>query len=250
MTVGMVKVNEGSGIQAQSMWESRTLDRSAVRAQDKSAARQLLTAREVIIAGRKLFNETSDFQFTMKQVSVRAGVALQTVYRHFETKNVLVLAILEEEIRFSVENLKATIDAIPDPLERVHAAVTAPASRRTSKRQALMGAAIVREHLRLQVDHPADVALVTAPYFVMMEEILRDASEAGVIHIVDPRRDAQILQNLVMSFYHQYALGVVSDDPIEATAYLWDFCLAALDRGRPASATTSSRRNSASSRSS
>lgn len=217
--------------QAQSIWESRALDRSAIRAQDKTAARQLVTAREIIGAGRKLFAETSSFQFTMKQVSVQAGVALQTVYRHFETKDLLVLAILEEEIRSSVAKIEAAVAEIADPLEKVHSVITGPASRPRTKQQNLMGAAIVREHLRLQVDHPADVALVIAPYFVLMEDILRTAGEAGVLHIVDPRRDAQIIQHLVMSFYHQFALGVVSGDPAEETAYLWEFCRAALDRG-------------------
>lgn len=235
-------MNEVSAGRTQSIWESRALDRSAIRAQDKTAARQLVTAREIINAGRTMFKETSSFQFTMKQVSVQAGVALQTVYRHFETKDLLVLAILEEEIRFSVGKIEAAVEAIDDPLERVHAVITAPASRRNSKQQTLMGAAIVREHLRLQVDHPADVALVTAPYFVLMEGVLRNAADAGVLHVVDPERDAQIIQHLVMSFYHQFALGVISGDPAQATAYLWDFCRAALDRGRPDPAPVAPRR--------
>ncbi|PYE16276.1 TetR family transcriptional regulator [Williamsia limnetica] len=237
---------DASGKQAQSIWESRALDRSAVRAQDKTAARQLLTAREIIGAGRRLFAESSSFQFTMKQVSVQAGVALQTVYRHFETKDLLVLAILEEEIRSSVAKIETDVAKIADPLEKVHSVITGPASRQRTKQQNLMGAAIVREHLRLQVDHPADVALVTAPYFVLMEDILRTAADAGALQIVDPKRDAQIIQHLVMSFYHQFALGVVSGDPAQETAYLWEFCRAALDRGTTAAEAVRPRRRSAS----
>lgn len=226
-------MSEGSETQAQSIWESRALDRSAIRAHDKTAARQLTTAREITTAGRKLFQENRSFQFTMKQVSAEAGVALQTVYRHFETKDLLVLAILEDEIRFSVARIEVRIEAISDPLERVHAVITGPVSGRSSKEQTLMGAAIVREHLRLQVDHPADVALATAPYFVLMERTLRNAADAGVLRIVDAKRDAQIVQTLVMSFYHQFALGVVTGDSAQVADYLWEFCRAALDRGEP-----------------
>lgn len=238
-------MNETSGAQAQSVWESRALDRSAIRAHEKTAARQLTTAREIIAAGRKLFQETSSFQFTMKQVSVEAGVALQTVYRHFETKDLLVLAILEEEIRFSVAKIDVAIEEISDPLEKVHAVIVGPVSGRSSKNQTLMGAAIVREHLRLQVDHPADVALATAPYFVLMERILRGAADAGVLQIVDAQRDAQIVQTLVMSFYHQFALGVVAGDPAQVADYLWEFCRAALDRGDPAPTPPRPRRQAA-----
>ncbi|WP_020110012.1 TetR/AcrR family transcriptional regulator [Nocardia sp. 348MFTsu5.1] len=235
-------MKDASKGQAQATWETRALDRSAIRAQEKTATRQLVTAREIIAAGRQLFNETSSFQFTMKQVSVRAGVALQTVYRHFETKDLLVLAILEEEIRSSVELIEKAIAEISDPLEKVHALIVAPASGRASRERSLMGAAIVREHLRLQVDHPADVALVTAPYFILLEEALRAASEAGALHIIDAERDAQIVQNLVMSFYHQFALGVFTGDPEQTTEYLWGFCKAALDRGRPTPAPATPRR--------
>ncbi|WP_161965482.1 TetR/AcrR family transcriptional regulator [Rhodococcus sp. P1Y] len=220
-----------SPVRAQSVWESRALDRSAVRAQDQASARQLTTAREIINAGREMFKETGGFRFTMKQVSVEAGVALQTVYRHFETKDLLVLAILEEEIHSSVAKIESAVGAMADPLKKVQAVVTGPASRRNSKRQTLMGAAIVREHLRLQVDYPADVALVTAPYFALIVGVLRNAADAGVLHIVDPERDARIIQHLVESFYHQFALGVSSDGEEISTAYLWDFCRAALDRG-------------------
>lgn len=226
-------MNEASDGAGQSTWELRALDRSALRAQEKTATRQLVTAREIITAGRQLFSETSGFQFTMKQVSVRAGVALQTVYRHFETKDLLVLAVIEEEIRSSVALMEEKIAAIADPLEKVHAVVVAPAFSGAPRRQTLMGAAVVREHLRLQVDHPTDVAVVIAPFFVLLEDVLRGAAKAGVLHIVDAGRDAQIIQTLVMSFYHQFALGAITGDPAQTTEYLWDFCKAALDRGRP-----------------
>lgn len=226
-------MTDDSDNRAQAGWESRALDRSAYRAQEKTATRQLVTAREIIAASRQLFSETSSFQFTMKQVSARAGVALQTVYRHFETKDLLVLAVLEEEIRSSVDKIEQGLSEIADPLEKVRSLIVGAASARASKQRTLMGAAIVREHLRLQVDHPADVALVTAPYFILMEGVLRNAAEAGVLHIVDAERDAKIVQNLVMSFYHQFALGVFTGDAEQTTEYLWEFCKAALDRGRP-----------------
>ena len=56
--------------------------------------------------------------FTVKQVADRAGIAVQTVYRHFGSKDELVLAVLEESLAVGCDYISEVTDAITDPLDR------------------------------------------------------------------------------------------------------------------------------------
>ena len=55
----------------------------------------------------------------MKQVADRAGIAVQTVYRHFGSKDELVLAVLEESLAVRCEYIAEVTNAITDPLDRL-----------------------------------------------------------------------------------------------------------------------------------
>jgi len=222
--------------QDRSSWEQRAIDRSLQRAQERAATRPLAAAREIVAAGMDLLHETGGFDFTVKQVSVRAGVALQTVYRHFDTKDRLVLAVLEESVRAGAEAIAKQSAAVSDPLEKVRAVVTGPSRLLSPGVIGQSEAAVVREHLRLQVNFASEIDVITAPYRELLLEVLESASAAGQLHLVNPEADARILQHLVMSYFHQFALKAIPGDAVETGDYLWGFCRAALDRGRTVAA--------------
>ena len=73
-------------------------------------------AGAIVGAARDL---AAEGDFTVKQVADRAGMAVQTVYRHFGSKDELVLAVLEESLAAGCEYISEVTNGIKDPLDRL-----------------------------------------------------------------------------------------------------------------------------------
>ena len=106
-------------------WAERAADRSPVV--HRSRARSIEQAKSMVDAARRLIAQKGE-RFTTQELVKEAGVALQTFYRHFEGKDQLLLAVLEESIAEDVWAfcLRA-IGAQPPPAPR-------PGRRRTADR--------------------------------------------------------------------------------------------------------------------
>lgn len=220
--------NDGSRLQ--STWETRAMERSLRRAQERASGRQLSSPRAIVTAARELLHETSGWDFTVKQVSERAGVALQTLYRHFETKDDLLLAVLEESHAVGAEAMAKVAEGVDDPLERVRALVTARLTLIKSSKDVRRNGATVREHARLAQIFPAEVEASRALQVGLIVSALEAAQDAGVLHPVDPELDAKLVLHLAAYFYDKLALEMADYDADEAADYLWQFCYAALNR--------------------
>jgi AcrR family transcriptional regulator len=184
------------------------------------------------MAGRELLHETSGWEFTVKQVSERAGVALQTLYRAFPTKDDLLLAVLEETHVVGAAAIAAVAADVSDPLEKVRAVILARITLLKSSKDVKRNGATVREHARLAQLFPVEVDRAYGPMVAVIADVLRQAVAAGVLHPVDPDRDARLVLHLSSYVYDRMALQADDFDADEAAEYLWQFCYASLERGR------------------
>jgi AcrR family transcriptional regulator len=174
----------------------------------------------------------SDGDFTVKQVVDKAGVALQTFYRHFGSKDELVLAVLEENLLRGNRTIAESADREGTALERLAAVIRAPLLMATSA-ESLPGLRFhARERVRLSEQFPSEVEACLSPYRNLVIEYLKAAVEAGEIFPVDVVRDAEIILHLVLTYTHSVAASALPYDATDAAEYLWSFCYAALQRGR------------------
>jgi AcrR family transcriptional regulator len=210
-------------------WQSRIVDRSLDRTRDAVGRRTLGPSSRIVAAALELIDEKNGTSFTVQQVVDRAGVALQTFYRHFGSKDVLILALVEEVNRVGGEEIRAKTRRIRDPLQRLAAVVKAPILRLLEVR--IVGSPIIREHIRLAQIFPDELDAAVAPYRLVLMEAIEAAAGAGAIFPVDVRHDTEIILHLVLNHYHGSVLGVTHRDPVTEADYIWEFCLAALGRG-------------------
>lgn len=177
-------------------------------------------AEQILSAGLELVREQSDF--TVKQLSERAGIALQTFYRHFGTKDELLLAMLEENISRGTRGLLSEADAIGDPLERLHRLVTAPivSDFDESGRRMLQWAA--RERQRLTARFPQAVFAVHLPYRAAVQQAIEAIVEAGRGSSADAALDAAIIQHEVMLLTHLTHGGGLDRDPETVAERAWE----------------------------
>lgn len=191
--------------------------------------RTLGPSNRIVAAALELIDETHGTSFTVQQVVDRAAVALQTFYRHFGSKDALILALIEEVNRVGAERIRAETAGIADPLARLAAVVKAPILLLVGARS--VGSPIIVEHIRLAQLFPDELDAAVAPYRQVLIDAIEAAAESGAIRPVDVLHDAEIIVRLVLNHFHGSVLGATQRDPVIEAYYTWEFCLAALRRG-------------------
>jgi AcrR family transcriptional regulator len=204
-------------------WADRAAAQS--RSVQRSKARSIEQAQTIVAAARRLL-ETEGSGFTTQQLSKAAGMALQTFYRHFESKDQLLLAVFEEFQIEAAVRLQEAARELPDPVSRLHFYIVSA----LHSLDGTAGAAprfITAEHWRLYQLFPAEMAKANQPFADLIEQELRNAARENLLRPADPAADAWLAAKLVMSVYHHYAFAPSPADTGEIVDRLWSFCLAA-----------------------
>jgi AcrR family transcriptional regulator len=210
-------------------YQLRIVDRSLDRTRDAVRRRTLGPSSRIVGAALELVEETHRTSFTIQHVLDRADVALQTFYRHFGSKDALMLALVEEANRMGAERIRRKTQRIRDPLKRLAAAVKAPILVLPEVKN--LGLPIVQEHIRLSQIFPDELDAAIAPYLQVLIDAIEAATKEGTISPVDVRHDAEIILKLVLSQYRGSIRDSTPRDAVTEADYIWEFCLAALQRG-------------------
>jgi TetR/AcrR family transcriptional regulator len=211
-------------------WELRAALRAATRLRENVArSRRRNPATELVAAAREL-GEVGDGSFTVKQVADRAGVAVQTFYRHFDGKDELLLAVIEENIADGCREIAAEADAIHDPIARLRFVICSPMLMSSDAHALPRLRFHARERQRLSERYPHDVENALAAYRDLVAEAiiptgLRDGAPADTI-----RRDADVVMHIVVSFAHAVGTNPLTVPADVMADHVWEFCLAALQR--------------------
>ena len=208
---------------AQMTWAERAADRSPMVRRSRS--RGVEQARTIVEAAQRLI-ATKGPSFTTQELIKEAGIALQTFYRYFPSKDHLLLAVIEDIIDENCRQYKKGASKLTDPIDRLRLYVTSTVS-------GLEGVGrgpsfITAEHWRLQTIYPDEVSAATRPFTDLLLEEIREANVTGELEAPDPDYSAWLITQLVMAVFHHYDCSGL-DEPSERIAErLWSFCLAAL----------------------
>ena len=205
-------------------WAERAAERSP--SVQRSRARSLQQARVIVDAAHRLIVEKGE-SFTTQDLIKEAGVALQTFYRYFGSKDELLLAVIEEMIAESSAQWKAQAQDIDDPVERLHLYVTwALATLYTADADVPNARFIASEHWRLSSLFPDLVTEATKTVTDLIAEEITAANAQGSLHSPDSERDAWFVTQFIMSVFHQQAFAATRDPDMPAD--LWRLVLGAL----------------------
>ncbi|OBF95626.1 TetR family transcriptional regulator [Mycobacterium sp. 852002-51152_SCH6134967] len=195
----------------------------------RSRLRIAKQVRQMLDAARRLIAAKGD-EFTTGELVAEAGVALQTFYRYFGSKDELLLAVIGDAMTEACERWSAVADEVPDPLSRLRFYLTATLERLNGdRRNAAMARFVVSTRWRLHRQFPEELAEAEKPFVDLLRGAVADAVTAGQLSPPDPEWDPWFLGELIRSVYHYYAFVEHDSAELElATQRLWHFSLAAL----------------------
>jgi AcrR family transcriptional regulator len=212
-------------------WELRSALRAARRARETSRRAGRDPVEKLIAAGQRLaIDGERDGSFTVKQLADDAGVALQTFYRHFGSKDELLLAVLEENVADGVRDMEMIAARQSDPLERLRELIQLPIRMSTEPDAFRRLRFHARERQRLAVLYPSDVEAVFAPYRRLMERQIAEVERQTGLAAADPAHDADVVMRIVAVYAHAIGSGAVRWTVDECAGIVWEFCRAALWR--------------------
>jgi AcrR family transcriptional regulator len=209
--------------EAPANWAERVADRSPMV--QRSRDRGVEQATAIVAAARRLI-ESKGPSFTTHELIKEAGIALQTFYRYFPSKDHLLLAVIENVIDESCAAFQAQARTLADPVERLryYVAATVAGLGTTGNGPSF----ITSEHFRLQTLHPAEVAQATQHYTDLLVVEIRAAVAAGLVRTEDAGYSAWLITQLTMAVFHHYDCAGL-DEPVDRIVErLWGFCIGAL----------------------
>jgi AcrR family transcriptional regulator len=189
-------------------WKQRAVERSTQAAKRRAEQRveRFLDAAQAIMADKG----TTDF--TVQEVVDRSKQSLRSFYQHFDGKHELLLALFEDAMSKSAEQLRTAAAEHSDPLDRLKVAV------RTLFENSRPDPAAQR----LLVSHPKEMRVANAPLLALFTELMTDLQEAGVLREgFEPCRVAALTVQTVM--VNAQSSGQTGSHPITGDE-IWNFC--------------------------
>jgi AcrR family transcriptional regulator len=203
--------------------EERAAERSA--AVQRSRTRIAQQVRSMLDAALRLIREKGD-SFTTQELVKEAGVALQTFYRYFASKDELLLAVIADAMTDACARWEAAASELPDPIARLRFYITTIVEE-LDREVGEGGTArfVVSTHWRLHRVFPNELAEAEKPLADLLLTEINAATKAGLLRPSNPEWDAWFIVELVRAVYFYYAYAPREKDAHER---LWEFCLAAL----------------------
>src|SRR3954463_10169011 len=96
-------------------WRQRAVSRSLTAARSRAEQR----IQRFLDAAFELIDEKGTTEFTIQEVIDRSKQSLRGFYQYFDGKDELILALFEETVRESIEDLGRVAESETEPLDRL-----------------------------------------------------------------------------------------------------------------------------------
>lgn len=204
--------------------------RSVARSLEARRRAYAAEVRSLIDASFALARDTGDLEPTVGAIVKAAGLSNKAFYRHFQSKDELLLAVLDDGIQQLGDYLTVRMAAVDSPLSQVRAWIAGVLEQALNPDAAARTRPFAISRARLADRFPDEVAEIEQLLTALLREAVEDARAAGEVASDDPAADAERIYDLAMGWLERRLAqsGLPSREDAE---HLVGFCLRAL---RPA----------------
>ena len=201
-------------------------EQAVARSLDSARARAEKRVQRFLEAALELMTTSPDKEFTVQEVVERSGQSLRSFYQHFAGKGELLLALFEEIVRSTADDLGARVADEADAVTRLHVLVVdyyeicrpVPRGQRGTKPLTPTIAEFAQYLLTAQ---PADAARAFAPLVTLFDRALDDAVATAAV-----RDDVTVTGVLLQAImFNAFATTISRSHPRagdDAAEQLWD----------------------------
>ena len=195
-------------------------ERAAERSLEGARQRADSEVRALVDAGLAVLRRSGSDGLTVADVLAEAGLSTRAFYRHFTSKDELVLAVFEQEYERSVARMQDAVERAADAREAVEAWVDETLALAFDPRRARRTSVLLREGARLQAAFPAEFDAIVAGTVAPL---------AAALDTADPERDARAVRAVVWDVAEAKLSGAEPDlDLGTAREHVLRFCLRAV----------------------
>jgi AcrR family transcriptional regulator len=183
--------------------------------------------RRLMDAGYAVMRETGQLEPRVSEIVRASGLSNQAFYRHFKSKDELLLAILDDGQRTLVGYLQHRMHGAAGPLEAVRRWIEGVLAQAVHPRAARATRPFVIHRARLAERFPEEVRRTNRLLVEPLVDALAEAVARGLAPDADPERDADVLYHLAMGWM-QLKLVEGGDPTAEDAAHVVDFAMRGL----------------------
>lgn len=207
---------------------------------ERVAERSLRTAREraeaevrtLVEAGLAVLRRSGAAGLTVADVLSEAGLSTRAFYRHFASKDELVLAVYEHENHRTQARLAPVLDAAPNPHAAFEAWVDQTLALAYEPRRARRAQTLWKEAVRLHESFPSELDAIAEGVLAPLVAILERGRADGTFPLARPTADARSVHAVVWDLVERRLRGDSTITLAEARAHVMRFCLAPLGTRR------------------
>ncbi len=185
--------------------------------------------RRLVAASFEAIRETGALEPGVAAIVRRAGLSNQAFYRHFRSKDELLLAVLREGFRVLAGYLAHRMASAPTPEARIRAWIGGVLEQALHSGAASATRPFAVSRARLAELFPEQVEASERELAQPLREAIAEAVEAGTLPGADPERDAEAIHTLAMGWL-QRKLCQRAPAPRAEAEHLIRFAIAALQR--------------------
>jgi len=193
-----------------------------------SAWRLDAEARALVLAGMAVLRRSTARNLTVADVLDEAGISTRAFYRHFQSKDELILAVYQCDNRRTIERLRSRIAASASTLDALEQWVESSLALGFAPRQARRTMTLWREGGRLWAQYPGEYNAIVEGLVEPLAEVLERGRQDGTFPRADPHLDALTIHAVVWRLIERKLGGDASLTLDSACAYVLRFCLPAL----------------------
>jgi TetR/AcrR family transcriptional regulator len=172
-------------------WQDRARERALAGARHR-ADDQLI---RLLRAAQGMINEEADL--TVPALVGRVGMSTKTFYRHFASRDELLLAVLEEELAIGAHLVRKAINAHREPVERMRACVLAYVALPARYNNRGVRRTWTQLSRRLIALYPDRAKQCSAPMMAAFRDGIQDLVDAGHVQLDDPALTGRSIFHLV-----------------------------------------------------
>lgn len=204
--------------------------RSVERALAPRYSAYLDEVKRLMAAGLAVMQRTGSVAPRVGEIVREAGLSNQVFYRHFRSKDELLLAILDDGTRVLLSYLDHRMSQAATAGDRVRAWIDGVVAQAASPRGADATRPFATHQARLAESFPSEVRRLAELLVTPLRAALRDARDGGEMPGVDPQRDAEAIYSISMGWVQRRLVDEAVPTP-EDVAHITAYAVSGLLRG-------------------